>query len=112
MRKFKILGGGPADEERVPINQPDYRERHREQCFAWVHQLQRQFGIEPEGAELRVIPAGSGFTVVCYYELDNEKALAHAQRCRRDAWREWDTDAKLELCIWRQNPPITVETAS
>jgi hypothetical protein len=104
MRDFIILGPGPADEEWAQIDQPDYRERARAHCVAYINQLRRQFGLEPEGAKLDTlslpIPAGSGFTVVCYYELDNEEALAYAERCRDEALSEWDFDAKFELTIF------------
>src|SRR5262245_31134762 len=101
MRDFIRLGAGPSEEEWAQIDQPDYRERARAHCVAYMHQLRRQFGREPEGAELRMfslpIPAGSGFMVVCHYESDSEEALAYAERCRDEAPNEWDIDAKYEL---------------
>jgi hypothetical protein len=70
-------------------------------CIAYMHQLRRQFGNEPEGASLRMLSmpfeAGSAYTVVCDYEPDNEEALAYAVRCREEAWPEWDSDAQWEL---------------
>jgi hypothetical protein len=101
VRDFITLGAAPAGEEWARIDQADYDERARAHCLAYIRQLRRQFGSEPEGAELRImstpIPGGSCVMVVCYFETDNKETLAYALACGSDAPTAWDVGAKREL---------------
>jgi hypothetical protein len=101
MRDVITLGPAPSGEEWARIDQPDYINRARAHCSAYLRQLRRQFGCEPEGAELDIasLPTSSGncLMVVCYFETENEGALLYALGCDKDALTTWDAEARRDL---------------
>jgi hypothetical protein len=101
MRDVITLGPAPIEEEWARIDQPDYHNRAHAHCSVYVQQLRRQFGREPQGAALQIdsLPIGTGncLMVVCYFDAENQDALAYALRCDREALKTWDAEAVREL---------------
>lgn len=105
IRDYLTIGSAPADEECAQVGEPDYGNKARRECRAYIAQLRREFGREPEGANLvtRFFPHDSGtyLEVVCYYEDDVPESVEYAYRLERDALPNWDTQAAAELGIVR-----------
>lgn len=101
MREYLEIGATPAEEDCEQLG-PNYDpQRARAECRAFIAQLRRQFGPEPEGAQLRIKSNphdfGTYLEVACYYEDTNEEAANYAFDCEGKAWTEWDKQAKQEL---------------
>jgi hypothetical protein len=71
----------------------------RLECRAFIEQLRRQFGQEPEGAQLSVKSNphdfGPYYEVVCYYDVGNTKAADYAWNLEAnmpDKWDSWALD--------------------
>jgi len=56
MRDSLSIGSSPANEDCAQVGSDDYNKRARAETRAFVHQLRRVFGTEPEGARLKVKP--------------------------------------------------------
>jgi hypothetical protein len=110
MRDCIDLGPSPTEEECAQVGQDDYRDRARRECRAYLHQLRRLFGDEPEGAQLSVKSNphdfGSYLSVVCYYDPARPASLDYAFRCEGQSPREWDEQARQELAaVTPLHPP-------
>lgn len=98
------IGPGPS-EERVAQkgSDPDFYQRNRAECRAFINQIRRQIGMEPDGATLytKREPGGDGgyYEVNVKYDVNNQKAVEYAFKCEADAPDKWDNDAKRELGI-------------
>ena len=102
MRDFVYIGSTPADEPCQQVGMPSYDSAlARRECRAFINQLRRVFGPEPEGAELRTKlerhDFGSYPEVVCAYDDDNAAAAEYAYRCEGDSPVNWDLPAVIEL---------------
>lgn len=104
MQDHVDLGGTTPPMEscaQVGSREYDYHDRARKEARAFINQLRRIFGCEPEGARLSVKSHphdfGSYITVVVYFDPDNAKARAYANRCDEETPHEWDAVAKQEL---------------
>lgn len=101
MRDFVSIGSVPADEECAQIGDADYGPRSRRECFAFIAQLRRMFGPEPEGAELRMTGFAHDFgtyhEVLCWYEDGNTAAMDYAFNCEGGMPSVWDDQAREEL---------------
>ena len=102
MRDYLTIGPTPADEDCQQVGTPEYSaEKARVECCAFIGQLRRQFGIEPEGARLAVKrfahEFGTYHEVVCWYDDDNEAAAEYAFKCEGEADTLWDTEAMDEI---------------
>jgi hypothetical protein len=91
----------PYEESCAQVGRDDYWERARRECRAFINQLRRVFGPEPEGARLSIKSNphdfGTYLSVICSYESDNETAVDYAFRCEGEGPGEWDEEAKREL---------------
>ena len=101
MRDYLSIGSTPAEEDCAQVGSADYGTRARRECTAFVNQLRRQFGPEPEGCELRVKGSahdhGTYYEVWCFYDSDTPEGLAYALKCEGSAATEWDDEARKEL---------------
>jgi hypothetical protein len=95
------IGPSPAGEDCAQVGSPDYAKQARKECTAFVNQLRRQFGEEPDGASLRIKSNphdfGSYYEVGVDYDPDDEAAVAYALKVEREAPEEWDAEAQKEL---------------
>ena len=95
------LGSSPSHEDCAQVGQDDYAERARPECRAYMNQLRRMFGEEPDGTRLSIKSNphdfGSYWSVVCYFDGDNPVAADYAYRCEAKGPQEWDEEARHEL---------------
>jgi len=100
------LAPTPVYEDCAQVGTPDYTERAKAECQAFIGQLKRVFGEPPEGARLKV--KGNlhdvGASGVCiYYEVAvvfdgaNPRAVDYAYTIDDDLPKEWDDEARAEL---------------
>jgi hypothetical protein len=106
MMDYLEIAAGPADEQVEQANLPTTNyERMREECRAFVEQLRRQFGEEPEGARLVVkrMPYGmeSYYEVVCYYDRNQPASIDYAFKLERETPEKWDAEARRVLTLSR-----------
>jgi hypothetical protein len=102
MQDYISIGAGPAYEqiEQANVSGSNYA-RMRAECAAFIGQLRRQLGQEPEGAHLntKFWPDGiyGYYEVVCFYDSKIRAAIDYAFRCEREMPEKWDAEAKREL---------------
>jgi hypothetical protein len=86
---------------QVGSREYDYYDRARKEAQAYINQLRRVLGKEPEGVRLSVKSHphdfGSYLTVVCYFDPNDNTAADYAQKCESDGPSEWDEEARTEL---------------
>lgn len=101
MRDYLEIGSTPAGEDCVQVGSPEYASRYRKECQAFINQLRRQLGPEPEGAVLCVkgFPHdfGTYHEVVCRYDDRYPESVQYAFDCESKAPEYWDHAAKVEL---------------
>ena len=93
MQDYLEIGSSPCDEECAGVGKPEYMEKAREECRRYINQLRAQFGVEPEGARLRIKSNphdfGEYLEVVCYYNSDLPDSEEYAFKCEGEAWPTW-----------------------
>ena len=104
MQEHVDLGGTTPPMEscaQVGSREYDYYDRARREARAYIGQLRRTLGDEPDGARLSTKSHphdfGTYITVVCYFDPDSATAAAYAWRCDAEAPQEWDELAREEL---------------
>jgi hypothetical protein len=104
MSDFVDLGGTTPPMEscaQVGSRDYDYHDRARKEAKAYMNQLRRLLGNEPNGARLSVKSHphdfGDYLTVVCFYDPNDKAASDYAQKCECDGPSEWDEEARNEL---------------
>jgi hypothetical protein len=101
MREYLNIGSTPSDEACAQVGSHDYSERSRAECKAFVAQLRRVFGTEPDGAVVTVksFPHdfGSYREVVCYYDDGLPLSVEYAFKLERETPERWDDEARKEL---------------
>lgn len=112
MNDFVDLGSTTPPEEscaQVGSREYDYYDRARKEARAYVNQLRRMFGNEPDGARLSVKSHphdfGNYLTVVCFFDPDDKQAADYAQKCESDGPAEWDEEARTELHLTERSSP-------
>lgn len=94
-RDYMDLGAAPYLEDPVFVGSEGYEGRARAECIRFVDQLRRTFGPEPAHAQLRVKENphdfGYYFSVVCYFNDDDEESTQYAKRCESECPARWDT---------------------
>ena len=103
MRDYMELSCTPAAEDCEQLG-PNYNPlRAKAECRAFINQLRRTFGPEPEGARLIVKSNphdfGNYLEVQCVYDEDDEAATEYAYKCESDMPMTWDDEAKAELAL-------------
>lgn len=103
MRDYLSIGSTPCDEPCAQVGSENYSTEMRRESAAFIAQLRRQLGPEPEGASLRVksFPHdyGSYHEVVCYFDDQLPASVEYAFKCEAEAPANWDDQAKQELAL-------------
>lgn len=106
-RDYITIGSSPASEDCAQLGSADYHERSRKEMKAFINQIRREFGPEPDGARLAIKSFPHDFgtysEVVCYYDDTNEAAMDYAFKTECPS-EYWDNQAKVELMPSFQNP--------
>jgi hypothetical protein len=93
------VGPCPAEEDAVQIGEPDYAQRAKTQCRAFIEAIRKTLGQEPEGARLSVASQphdfGSYYEVVVRFDPEDREAAEYAYRVEAKAPTTW-TDAGME----------------
>jgi hypothetical protein len=104
MREHVDLGGTTPPNEscaQVGSREYDYYDRARKEARAYIGQLRRMFGDEPDGARLSTKSHphdfGTYLTVICFFDPHIQAAAEYAWRCDAEAPLEWDEQARREL---------------
>lgn len=102
MRDCVYIGSTPCDEPCQQVGMPSYdASLARKEIRAFINQLRRHFGPEPDGAELRAKTEshefGSYTEVVCYYDYDKPESVEYAFKCESESPANWDLQATIEL---------------
>ena len=101
MREHLDLGSTPADEPCAQVGSDDYQERARKETRAYVNQLRRMFGPEPEGSKIAAKSNphdyGSYFSVVVYYDPKIPASIDYAFNVENNLPGKWDEEARKEL---------------
>ena len=103
MNDFIDVGSAPTSEPCAQVGRPDYYDRARRECRAYIAQLRRHLGHEPDGANLSVRSNDHDFgkylSVACYYDPAQPESLDYALRCESQGPSEWDEQARKELSV-------------
>src|SRR2546429_4004133 len=104
MQEYIDLGATTPPMEdcaQVGSREYDYYDRARKEARAYINQLRRVFGEEPDGARFSIKSHphdfGNYLTVVVHFESNNAAAHEYAIRCDDGTPQEWDEQAKQEL---------------
>ena len=101
MRDHITIGSTPYDESCAQVGSDRYHRVYRAECLAFINQLRRLFGPEPEDAYLRITSNphdfGSYHEVICDYDCDTPNAVEYAYKCEAETPAEWDDLARAEL---------------
>lgn len=96
-----IVGPSPCEEPCAQVGQEGYGILALAECKAYIKQLRRHFGSEPEGAELFI--KGNAHDFGTYYEVavrfdeKNRAAAEWADEVAEFQPSHWDEEAKSEL---------------
>lgn len=102
MKDYISIGNAPVEETNLAqLDKPDYLEKAKRECQAFIQQLRRERGDEPNGAKLTIKhnphDFGTYLDVVCYFDDTNEAATKYAFACESETPAFWDEEAKREL---------------
>jgi len=100
-RETLELGSTPYEEQCAQVGDPDYGERARRECIAFMDQVVRQHGEPPDGASLRIKANahdfGTYYEVAVVYDPEDEAAVRYADKVDNDMPARWDDAARKEL---------------
>jgi len=114
MRDHIMIGSTPAGEDCAQVGTADYHQIARRECRAFIGQIRREFGPEPDGARLftksNPHDFGTYYEVACEFETDGADefdetnveqikpttAYEYALKCE-DTSDRWDPQALVEL---------------
>lgn len=100
MRDCIEIGPTPTEERCAQVGEAYYAEKARKECQAYVRQLLREYGKEPEGARVRVKSSPHDFRnyyeAVCEYEDSIPEAVNYAFGMELGC-EKWDKEAREEL---------------
>ncbi len=103
------LGEVPADEPCAQVGEPDYMAKSRVECRAYINQLRRINGKEPEGARFYIKSNqhdfGAYLSVECEFIIDDAASTKYAFGCEEKTPARWDAEARLELRLDEPKPP-------
>ena len=101
VKEWIDVGSAPTDEECAQVGSVAYHPRARRECQAYVRQLRRIFGSEPDGARLAIHSNphdfGTYLSVVCHYDPAKQASIDYAFRCENQSPEHWDDEALREL---------------
>jgi len=102
------VGSAPTEESCAQVGTQGYYDQARRECRAYINQLRRTFGPEPDGARLSMKTNphdfGTYLSVVCYYDSSKPESVEYAFRCENSSPAEWDKAARRELAMERKAP--------
>ena len=95
------IGPTPADETCAQVGSAEYLRDARRECAAFINQLRRVFGPEPDGARLFIKSNphdfGTYYEVAVKYDPASAEAMSYALQCEGSAPGQWDDEARKEL---------------
>lgn len=102
MKELVYIGSSPAEEDCAQAGTEDFTIRNKRECMAYLHQLQRVYGLVPHGARLFIRTELHDFgpyrEVVCEFDPDEEQAVDYAYAVETGC-SNWDQEARTELCL-------------
>jgi hypothetical protein len=94
MKDFIDVGCSPTGESCAQVGTDEYHQRARRECRAYIAQLRRLFGTEPDGAHLSIKSNphdfGSYLSVICQYDDQLPTSVEYAFRCESESPETWD----------------------
>jgi len=100
MRDYITIGSSPASEDCAQVGSENYAEQMRKETKAYIGQIRREFGPEPDGARLTVKSFPHDFgcyhEVVCYYDDTLPESVEYAFKVECPS-ENWDRQARAEL---------------
>jgi hypothetical protein len=97
MRDELSIGPTPSGETCEQLGPHYDATKARRECSAFVEQLRRVFGPEPEGARFRITSNphdfGSYYDVVVVFDDENPEAVAYAFKVEGATPESWDAGA-------------------
>ena len=88
------LGPCPAEEEAAQSTAPDFNERNKAECLAYIAAIKKVCGEPPEGARLRVKTESHDYRAyreVCIeFDPSKPEAVAYAVKCDESAPTTWE----------------------
>jgi hypothetical protein len=101
MEDFVDVGCSPTGETCAQVGSDGYHALARKECRAYIAQLRRVFGNEPDGAQLSIKrnphDFGSYLSVICSYDDQYPSSADYAFRCESELPEQWDEQARQEL---------------
>lgn len=110
MKDYLEIGCAPSFEDCAQVGEPDYPERSRKECQAFLNQLMRKFSNPPDGAKLSVRTEGGEYStrdVVCWFDPEKPKSYEYALKIERNTPMFWDNEAREELGLGRREEDDT-----
>ncbi len=94
MQNYVVLAPAPIEEPCVCVGEEDYMPRARAECRRFIALLRKQFGPEPEGAQLKIKSFmhdfGDYLEVVCYFDENLPESVEYALRCEGNLPATWE----------------------
>lgn len=98
---YLAVGPTPCDEECAQVGDRDYRKRSQAEGIAYIHQLERLFGVQENGAFLAIkaFPHdfGTYHEVVVWYDPEKKAEVEYAYSIEEKSPAKWDDEARREL---------------
>lgn len=97
------IGAVPNDEECAQVGSEGYAGRASRECRAYINQLRRVFGLEPDGVRLKKMSFPHDYgtyheVAVEYDETITGEEMTYVKKIENGC-DEWDETAKMELLI-------------
>jgi hypothetical protein len=96
-RDYVVIGSVPYDEPAVQVGRDNYNNDSILECYAFIEQIRRKIGIEPEDAKLKDKAFSHDFgayrQVVCCYDDTDAESTSYAFECENHAPDKWDDEA-------------------
>jgi len=93
-KEIAWLGPAPAEEECAQLGSPDYEDRAKKECLAYIEAIRHVCGPEPEGARLRIKRQSHDYgvylEVAVEYDPESRIAVEYAAKCDDQAPTTWD----------------------
>ena len=100
IRDYIEVGATPCDEDCEQLGPGYDPAKARAECKAFIGQIRRELGLEPDGARLTVRSNphdfGTYIEVACVFDDENEAASDYAFKCESTS-PNWDETARREL---------------
>ena len=95
------IGPTPSDESCAQLGSDRYGRVWRAECKAYINQIRRVCGEEPDSAALVITSNphdfGTYHEIAVKYDIENAEALKYALKVEGASIPEWDDAARAEL---------------